>query len=174
MKIEILSACILALTLFGCDPTPDFNTIPSISYNSIESETELDANGKKIRENVTISINFEDGDGNLGATESEINDYANFRPPYGNWGNYELITSRLENNKWVDRIMTTDSIKFFPLLKVDGKTGPIKGKLDLHTTAFYANNTKQVLFKFKVRIRDRSLHVSNQVVTDSLYLPYYQ
>ncbi|MEO6684862.1 MAG: hypothetical protein ABIN24_02815 [Dyadobacter sp.] len=174
MKIRILLFCVFALALSGCDPTPDFNTVPSISYNSIGSATELDSNGKKIRENVTISIDFEDGDGNLGATESEINDYVNFRPPYGNWGNYELITARFENNKWVERIMTTDSIKFFPLLKVDGKIGPIKGKLDLHTTAFYTNNTKPVLFKFKVRIRDRSLHVSNQVVTDSLYLPYYQ
>lgn len=174
MKIEILSVCVFAFALLSCDPTPNFNTIPSISYNSIGSATELDANGKKIRENVTISIDFEDGDGNLGATESEINDYVNFRPPYGNWGNYELITSRLENNKWVDRIMTTDSIKFFPLLKVDGKIGPIKGKLDLHTTAFYTPDTKPVLFKFKIRIRDRALHVSNQIVTDSLYLSYYQ
>ena len=174
MKIAILLCFVIVLTLSSCDPIPDFNTIPSITYNSIGSETELDANGIKLRENVTISIDFEDGDGNLGATESEINDYVNFRPRYGNWGNYELITSRLENNKWVERIMVTDSVKFFPLLKVDGKVGPIKGKLDLHTTAYYTNNTKPVLFKFKVRIRDRSLHVSNQVVTDSLYLPYYQ
>jgi hypothetical protein len=171
MKVNIVLFVLGAFALAACIHTPDFDTIPRISYNSIDSETELDVNGKKVQENITISIEFEDGDGDLGVTEAEINDYDNFRPAYGNWGNYELVTSRLENNQWVDRILAPDSVKFFPLLKKDGKKGPIKGKLDLHSSAKYSNSSVPVTIKYKVRIRDRALRVSNQIETDTICVP---
>jgi hypothetical protein len=170
MKLRILLFFITATALGSCVDIPDFDDTPRIFYNSIDTQTELDENGKKVQENITVTIDFEDGDGDLGASDAEIADSVKYR----DWGNYELVTSTLTNGKWVDRINTVDLFKWFPDLKPDGKSGPIKGKLDLHTTAIYFNSSVPVTIKYKVRIRDRALRVSNQIETDSIIVPGFQ
>ena len=170
MKLKILLFLITAVGLASCVDIPDFDDTPRIFYNSIDTQTELDENGKKVQENITVTIDFEDGDGDLGASDAEIADSVKYR----DWGNYELVTSTLTNGKWVDQIYTIDKLKWFPDLKPDGKSGPIKGKLDLHTTALYFNSSVPVTIKYKVRIRDRALRVSNQIETDSISIPGFQ
>jgi hypothetical protein len=167
MKLKILLFFITAIALASCVDIPDFDDTPRIFYNSIDTQTELDTNGKKIQENITVTIDFEDGDGDLGASDAEIADSVKYR----DWGNYELVTSTLTGGKWVDQIYAIDKFKWFPDLKPDGKSGPIKGKLDLHTTAIYFNSSVPVTIKYKVRIRDRALRVSNQIETDSITVP---
>jgi hypothetical protein len=170
MKLKILLFLITSIALASCVDIPDFDDTPRIFYNSIDTQPEYDANGKKVQENITVTIDFEDGDGDLGASDAEIADSVKYR----DWGNYELVTSTLTNGRWVDRINTVDLFKWFPDLKPDGKSGPIKGKLDLHTTAIYFDSSVPVTIKYKVRIRDRALRVSNQIETDSITVPGFQ
>ncbi|GLU54597.1 hypothetical protein [Dyadobacter frigoris] len=170
MKFKILLFFIAAIALASCVDIPNFDDTPKIFYNSIDTETQLDSSGKKVQENITISINFEDGDGDLGASDAEIADSVKYR----DWGNYELVTSTLTDGKWVDQILVVDKYKWFPDLKPDGKSGPIKGKLDLHTSAKYFNSSVPITIKYKVRIRDRALHVSNQEPTDSITVPGFR
>lgn len=173
MKFKILLFFITAIGLASCVDTPNFDDTPKIYYNSIDQDTQLDTNGNKTQENVTISIDFEDGDGDLGASTEDLADSTGFIAKYGTWGNYELVTSRLTNGKWVDQILDVDKYKWFPLLKLDGKSGPLKGRLDLHTSFYYFGSSTPVWVKFKIRIRDRSLRVSNQVETDSISVPNF-
>ena len=74
MKLKILLFLITAVGLASCVDIPDFDDTPRIFYNSIDTQTELDENGKKVQENITVTIDFEDGDGDLGASDAEIAD----------------------------------------------------------------------------------------------------
>ncbi|TDE18243.1 hypothetical protein [Dyadobacter psychrotolerans] len=171
MKFKILLFFVSAIALASCVDIPDFSDTPTIFYNGIDQFTVTDESGT--REKVVITIDFEDGDGDLGATDSERDNDA-FKKPYGKWGNYELVTARkLANGKWLETILSEDSVKWMDILKPDGKPGPIKGKLDLNTYFARGNNTIPITLKFKIRIRDRALHVSNQIETDSVVVPGY-
>ncbi|MCF0040199.1 hypothetical protein [Dyadobacter fanqingshengii] len=173
MQLKVSLFIILAAGTFGCVDIPDFSDTPKIYYNGIYSEPEQDSSGKNIRENVIITIDFEDGDGDLGASADERSD-SSFVRPYGNWGNYELVTARKgRDGRWTESILAEDQYKWMPILKPDGKPGPIKGKIDLNTSFLYGNSTVPVYVRFKVRIRDRALHVSDQIQTDSVQVPGY-
>jgi hypothetical protein len=175
MQFKVSLFIILAAGAFGCVDIPDFNDTPKIYYNGIDQYPEVDeTTGKNVRENVIITVDFEDGDGDLGATDIERSD-SSFVKPYGSWGNYELVTARKgANGKWTESILAEDQYKWMPILKPDGKPGPIKGKLDLNTSFLYGNSTVPVYVRFKVRIRDRALHVSEQIETDSILVPGYR
>lgn len=170
MKLKVSLFLMFAVALTGCVDIPDFDDTPKIYYNGVDQFTEInDSTGKKIRENVIITIDFEDGDGDLGASVEERADTTH------GWGNYELVTAtKGADGKWTERILAEDRFKWMPILKPDGKPGPIKGKLDLNTSFLYGNSTVPVTTKFKVRIRDRALHVSNQIETDSIQVPGYR
>jgi len=49
---------------------------------------------------------------------------------------------------------------------VDGKAGPMEGKLDLNVPFRRLDNAVPTRIKYKVRIIDRAFHISNQVETD--------
>ncbi len=162
------------VVLSGCVEIPKYDDTPVIYYNGVDQYTEIDDNNKKVRENILITINFEDGDGDLGASSAERLDEA-FTARYGNWGNYELVTVRKNlDGTWTESILSEDQVKWLPLLKPDGKSGPLKGKLDLAVSYLYANSTVPITLKYKVRIRDRALRVSNQIETDTVSVPGYR
>lgn len=173
MKLKVSLFVVFAVAAAGCVDIPNFDDTPVIYYNGIDHFPEENDAGKKERENVIITIDFEDGNGDLGTSSEERSD-SSFTEPYGNWGNYELVTARRgRDGKWTESILTDDQFKWMPILKPDGKPGPIKGKLDLETSFPYGDNTVPIWVRFKVRIRDRALHVSNQIQTDSIQVPGY-
>ena len=136
----------------------------------VSTSTLVDDRGVKT-EYVTITVDFEDGNGDLGVSAEERSDSI-FTLPYGGWGNYELVTARRgTDGKWTESILSADQVMWMPILKPDGKPGPIKGKLDLNTKFFYGTSAVQRWVRFKVRIRDRALNVSNQISTDSILVP---
>ncbi|MCF0040200.1 hypothetical protein [Dyadobacter fanqingshengii] len=171
------SALLIAFcaSLSGCLPKPDFDSVPRIEYASIVQSPESDPlTGKKLQENVVITVTFEDKDGDLGATADERSDET-FNSIYGKRGNYELVTlTKNVDGSWDERILSSDSTMWMPVLKPDGKAGPIKGKLDYELKKPYGNNSVNIEQKFKVRIRDRALHYSNQVETDIVTVPGYR
>ncbi|WP_221390852.1 hypothetical protein [Dyadobacter sp. NIV53] len=185
MKFKVILFFAAAISLASCVDIPDFSDTPKIYYNGISQHTEIDTitspgNEQKV-EIVTITIDFEDGDGDLGASEEERND-VNFREAYTkvpNWGlpaNYELITmTKQRDSSWTERIIPLDSSKFFKILKTDGKPGPIKGKLDLFVRFPDSRSTVKTTQKYKVRIIDRAFHISNQIEpTDEVIVPILQ
>lgn len=182
MKLKLSLFIILAAAAFGCVDIPDFDDTPKIYYNGVDQTTIIDTvSGKEQKtELVTLTINFEDGDGDLGASSDDIQD-TEFTQRYvkvPGWNleaNYELITMiKQKDSTWVETIMPGDSFKFFPLLKLDGKSGPIKGKLDLNARFSYLNSAVMTKVKFKIRIIDRAFRISNQVETDEVTVPIWK
>jgi hypothetical protein len=180
MKLKILSVLCAAFAFSGCVDIPDFSSTPAIWYNSISQETIEDEVSGVVTttEVVTITIDFEDGDGDLGASSAQIQD-DKFRAEYAKvpgWGipaNYELVTMiKQPNGTWKETIFPEDRNQMFPDLKPDGKRGPIKGKLDLKVPFPKGRTSVQRTVKYKVRIIDRAFHISNQTVaTDEVVVP---
>lgn len=181
MKLQVSLFILLAVASVGCVDIPDFSDTPKIYYNGISQDTQIDSvNGAPMGETeiVTITVDFEDGDGDLGATVAETQDTDVFTKQYldaPGWAleaNYRLVTMiKQKNGSWSERIMKGDSFKFFPRLKLDGKVGPIKGKLDLNARFIKSKSTIPTTVKFKAQIIDRAFRISNQIETDTVVVP---
>lgn len=171
MKLKFLPFLFLGVMAAACVDIPDFDNVPAIQYNGISQFETVDESSGNRRENVVVTVDFTDGDGDLGASAQERSDSI-WKIPYQGWGNYELITGRRgADGKWTEQILSEDKEKWMPILKPDGKPGPIKGKIDLNTSFLYSNSSVMTWVRFRVRIRDRALHVSNQILTDSIQVP---
>lgn len=184
MKFKILLFSAALFSMYGCVDTPNFPDVPSISYNGISQETQEDStvvSGQK--EVVTITINIEDGDGDLGASAEDVqkDDFVAAYKKVPGWGlpaNYELTTmTKQSNGTFTSRILEGDSTKFFPVLRPDGKKGPVKAKLDLIIPFPKGNTSRVQTLKFKVRIIDRAFNISKSdgdVITDEVQVPVSQ
>ncbi|MCE6989417.1 hypothetical protein [Dyadobacter sp. CY323] len=174
MKIAFPFLVFSTIAFSGCFNPPDFNSVPRIEYASIGKVTEIDPITSAKTDKVTITITFEDGDGDLGASAAELAD-EKFRNSYGGSGTYELVTVRKQaDGSEKEYILSEDNGKWIPLLKIDNNKGPLKGKLDLNIPKRYANTMVPVEEKYKIRIRDRAMQYSNQVETDYITIPGYR
>ncbi|TAE36539.1 MAG: hypothetical protein EAZ70_10950 [Runella slithyformis] len=163
----LLVAFLLAISTLGCFEPPNYSNTPEISFNSIVKFTVDDpfsgVNAK--RDSVIITVDFKDGDGDLGETPDGRNN-----PRYSDWGNYELKTFRLDPNtkSFVELEQAANKTLFFPILKPNLKRGPIEGNLDFSPSFFYNNRSRLTVIKYQIRVRDRAFNVSNKIETDTL------
>ena len=162
----ILVALFISATTVGCFEPPSYSNTPEIVFNNITKFTVKDSFSK--RDSVIISLDYKDGDGDLGEGVNGRNS-----PRYSDWGNYELRLFRLETatKQFVEFPQPENKTIFFPILKTDLKRGPIEGKLDYSPSYPYNNRSKMTVIKYQVRIRDRNLNVSNMVESDTISVP---
>jgi hypothetical protein len=170
MRLKICLFFVTAIGLGSCVDIPDFDNTPQIEIVGAQQDTRVEIiDGREQKyEMVTLTISFTDGDGDLGITNNERQDSL-FRQKYSvvpNWGiegNYELTILQLNDDgkTWEEVFIGLDRSKWLPLLKSDGKPGPIKGKLDLDIRQYYSASAKLRKRKYKVRIIDRNFHISN-------------
>lgn len=162
-----LTIFILSAATTGCWTPPSYSPVPEIVFNSMDKFEVIEPFSKSKQDSVVITIDFKDGDGDLGeSTDNRGN--AN----YNTWGNYELRTfKKVSGNKFEEVILAANAKLFFPVLKPDRKKGPIEGKLDYAVYFPYSKNSKLTTVKFQIRVRDRALNVSNAVESDTLSVP---
>lgn len=159
----------VSLSLTGCLDTPNFDNTPSIRYNDVDGYTIFDGFSRVKKDTVIITVDFEDGDGDIGAPLEARKDTLPPDGKYQDWGDYRLrMFKKDQKGDFVELNLSVDKYKWIPVLKPDGKPGPIKGKLDLGSEYFHATGTKPTVVKFKVQIRDRALRVSNEIETDTV------
>lgn len=175
MRYPFFAGLFLILGLASCIDTPNFDNTPSIQFNSIDTLTIYDNFSKTYADSIVITIDFEDGDGDLGISPADRSDTTKLNTIYKDWGNYELtILKKDDKGNFLELPSSVTNKLFFPTLKRDGKPGPIKGKLDLSQTYFYSRFAKPTTVKFRVRIRDRAFNISNTVETDTVSVPFDQ
>ncbi|MEA5258243.1 hypothetical protein VB264_10670 [Arcicella aquatica] len=164
--------------MFSCTGVPDFSNIPSISYNNLriittEKPTQL---GVTKKDSVIISINFQDGDGDLGFNTQE---FAALQKKYGLDVRTFLIDLYVKKNgKFV---LSDPSVKFggniLFHLKDGTKAGPIEGVVDYSVNFEYLNfagipnlTGKKDTVKFEITIKDRAMNTSNTTETPEVVI----
>lgn len=157
----------VAALVIGCIEPPDFSDTPEISSPTVQSYPTFDDFSQIPKDSVVITVQFKDGDGDLGEVPEARNDTVN----YPDWGNYELKTYRFVNGKFEYVEMPVLNRLFFPRLKDDDKKSPLEGKLDFSQSFLRSRNTRMTPVKFSIRIRDRKKNVSNVVETDTISVP---
>ncbi len=164
---------------WGCVKDPEFGMTPSIRFENIKkiTKTSNDGFGGKAKiDSVIMSIYFEDGDGDLGITTSEIKANA---VKYKDFRNFEVDVLLRKNGKYVPltfspRLGGLMNFQFRP----DQKPGPIEGSISYSTQFVYAFfkgysplfTEKNDTLKFQISIRDKAFNQSNTVETDPIII----
>jgi len=173
----------LATGLGGCLKAPEYAITPSISNNNVQVRRFKYADPKQQPiDSIFITVNFQDGDGDLGLTaaESQQAPYA-FPSIFNNNYFVEPVVKDPKTGKFGVPIVPNTGLplvaglyngRFDHITDVtSSKTAPIKGTLTRTIALGYGDLFKagQVV-RFDVSIADRALHVSNVVRTDSIVI----
>jgi hypothetical protein len=170
---------LMAVGFTGCLSEPSYSTTPEISFNNI-SRQRYSVNGS-IVDSVFITINFQDGDGDLGLSSTEAT-VAPYTPTY--YGANFYMTPFVKNTTGTytalqfarpDLFLTVNSFydRFdHPSTTTDNRAAPLRGTLRrayafLYGSPFLPNQE----VKFTVSIFDRALHQSNEIETTSIVFP---
>jgi hypothetical protein len=162
---SFLVLCILAM-VYACNKPPVYPIEPRIEFKGIESYSVV-SQGARL-DSLIIITRFEDGDGDLGLSSEDEK-----VPPFNqgtNAVNYLLET--FVKKKGASAFEKIDLLgvngRFFRL-SPDSRVGPLEGDLrfsyEISTPNVFDIKTGDQI-KFRVRIRDRSLHYSNIVETE--------
>jgi hypothetical protein len=167
-KVAVMIALpvFLSLGLSGCYKDPNFSNTPVISFKEIKKVTVTDALGNPGVDSVIITIHFEDGDGNLGLTQAEVN-----ADPWKGKNNFEVKSFVKQGTQFVPLTdilnkEVDNSGNFFPLNPSE-KSGPIEGTLD-YSIKFYRVTTAKDTVQFRIRIWDKDLNASNWAETEPI------
>jgi hypothetical protein len=176
--ISILSCLFIAaagLLVSACFSEPNYSETPEISEPVIFSYRDLVAQqgvGQSRRDSIVITVNFRDGDGNLGNDIPVLGADSLQYVTNGGWGNYRVTTLRLVNGKYEALQTPVNQTLYFPNLAKGKGAGPIEGTLDFSQIFPYGTSYRRYPTKFQIQIRDRFLNVSNIIETDTIVLPY--
>lgn len=163
----------LILILPGaCVEVPDFSSTPFISYNSVvfKDESPIDY--------IYLTINFKDGDGDLGLSNSDILsspftefiDSAGVQVSNPNHYNIYPFLFRKNGDKYDSVLVSYRGI--FPRLRDDGRKGPIEGTIEYKLGSFNFFGEDNSIAKIKVYIKDRKLNKSNVIETPPFPVNY--
>jgi hypothetical protein len=188
MKNKFLLIAFLFISVFACVSEPEFSNVPEIGFSNVQIITGVTPGllGPAKKDSVIISINFQDGDGDLGFTKADLDSYIK-RTKDSSFKSYILDLAILKNGKYINRSLVDERGKPRELLggnlpfrfKQGQKAGPIEGTIDFSTVFFYnlrggipEFNTqgKADTVKFKVQIIDRALNKSNIVESTPVIL----
>ncbi|RYY18260.1 MAG: hypothetical protein EOO36_08610 [Cytophagaceae bacterium] len=168
-----------AVSLSGCLSEPSYPTTPSISFNSIERKRFTIGNA--VIDSVFLTIDFQDGDGDLGVTDAEEKAAANTKFKGRNF----IMTPFIKNASTGGRFDSLSRVRPFYATRTafydrfghlstttDNRVSPLRGTLTRAyrfalTEEYEATNEA----KFTVSILDRALHQSNEIETTSIVIP---
>jgi len=170
-KLLVINSCLLVFVLCSalfCDKPPQYDVVPHIDYVTTERNRTLE--GDAIVEKIIPVIHFEDGDGDLGLTAENVEN-----PPYneGDYMNNYFVEYYIKRNNAFEPLGLpyNPPYRFFPL-SPDGRVGPLEGDLKLSITFDERTINQWIqrgdIIKFRIKIRDRALNVSNTVESDEI------
>ncbi|MBT9392801.1 hypothetical protein KLP40_06465 [Hymenobacter sp. NST-14] len=173
-------AALLAFTGLGaaaCISPPDYPDTPEIEFKSITQQPRTNPLGG-IENNVGITVSYRDGDGNLGMKEDEIRQAGN-APQSPNSYNY-ICTLQIRDgsNTFIDYNFTpifpgySGQFPYLPPAEQGDRAAPIRGDLTLNVvvTATPPVLPRGSVVRFKIKIKDRDLNESNEVLTSPITL----
>ncbi|MCA8829626.1 hypothetical protein [Hymenobacter pini] len=163
---------VAGLAASSCISPPEYPETPEIEFKRITQQRINDNTGTY--DKLVITIGYKDGDGDLGIRTNEIDPNQSTNP---NSYNYVCtLQLRNSNNQFVDFNFTPQFPGYsgqYPYLRPaeqGDRKAPLKGDLDYNINLFQSPPYIQAgtVLRFKVKIKDRALHESNEVVTSAI------
>lgn len=176
---EVLLLLLFFFVFFqSCYEKPSFSFVPEISPGSLSKVTNTDGLSGTSEDIITVGINFKDGDGDLGLDPNDppVDEF----DPEGNrnefYNNYFVDILIQEGEDFVPIIFPDENVIFdgrFRRLLGEDRVNPIEGELRRQITFFNSSNPNvgippNSLIKFRIKIRDRALNMSNEIETDTI------
>jgi hypothetical protein len=169
---------LLAVGATGCLSEPTYSSTPEISFESITRQRYNTPTGG-IVDSIFITINFQDGDGDLGLTNSEATS-----PTYAPGLNH-LVTPFIKNTTTGRYDSARNVYPYLPKRSyysrfdhlsttTDNRASPLRGTLTRRygfplgspfLNPLYTPNVTSQEVKFTISIFDRAKHQSNEVET---------
>jgi hypothetical protein len=185
LAFSLGSLGLLATSLSSCLKAPEYPVVPSISFNDIQDiRIQPKSKGAQPLDSIRITINYQDGDGDLGLTEAERK-----TPPF----DYQKGANRFYYNFFIEPFVRNPATRKYeslvsrglatagayngafphPTTSTDDKSAPIKGTLTYAPIAFGLGDLFQPRdsVRFEVTIADRARNVSNTITTRSVFIP---
>ena len=147
-------SCTVLLFTSSCQKKVTYPLEPVILFNSFQV----------YNDSAILSIDFTDGDGDIGLTSSDVS------KPYDS----NLFLTYYEKQKGVFKKIDLP-LPFnyrIPVLNKSNKEKPLKGTISVNITpTFYNPFSKFDTLKFDVNIKDRALNLSNTISTPEVVRP---
>jgi hypothetical protein len=183
LAFSLGSLGLLAASLSSCLKAPEYPVTPSISFNDIQViRIQKQAGGQPL-DSIRMTINYQDGDGNLGLSPDERKN-----PPF----DFQKGTNRFYNNFFVEPFVRNPATGRYeslvakgittpgayngafphPTSTTDSKAAPIKGTITYAPVAFGLGDTFQPRdsVRFEITIADRTPSTSNTITTRAVYI----
>jgi hypothetical protein len=154
-----------AIVFSGCYKEPEFPETPTIEFQDISKAIRIDQFSGANKDSVTISLKFQDGDGDLGLNSEEISS-AQLNEDY----NYVVRVFRKVRGNLVEFKPFIPYSGFFFRLKKDDKPGPIEGTLDYSIDFPHPFTPKRDSVQFQIFLKDRAGNISNTIETETIVL----
>ena len=168
-------AALLALTGLGvasCISPPDYPDTPEIEFKSIVlSKKTNDLGG--VENNVAVTVNYKDGDGNLGMRDEEIDQAKNDSSNPNNYNFIVTLQIRNGSSAFVDYNFSPVFPGYsgqFPYLRPDeqgDRNAPLRGDLTLNIAVVASPPVlpSGSVVRFRIKIKDRDRNESNEITT---------
>lgn len=170
---HLLLPAALALVLGACQLTPNYSTTPEIAPNNVRVAVGRFAGGASL-DSVVITIDWRDGDGNLGNLPNQTS------PPT----NYFLKTFKRRGTTFKELVpFLVENYNFARLDPADAtKPAPLRGSLTYRKVITFTggpagtiDGVREVLrvgdvLRFEVAIADRAGNRSNTITTNEITL----
>lgn len=161
---SFLNAFAIALSVFflsSCLKVEDFPPEPQISFREMRT----------YEDSARIIIGFTDGDGDIGLNAGDT--LSPYDPNGQHYHNFYCDYLELQNGEWV--VYNDLAVPFYyrvPRVEPTGQNPTLIGELSvLLSPLYYIPGTGFDTCKFQIRMKDRSLHVSNTVETPVFIKP---
>ena len=175
LKANLWLLALATLTLPACLQAPEYSDTPVISLNSITA-TRLDTR-LGTRDTVIITLDWRDGDGDLGLDDTDTEPPFNpetspgvSNPFYNNY--FVQFQVRRGSAPFKDTIIgSADSYngRFFRLGKSE-RAEALRGTLNRGFAFFQGSFPPATDVRFKIYILDRKLNQSNTITTESFFV----
>ncbi|MEA3495714.1 MAG: hypothetical protein U9R42_06735 [Bacteroidota bacterium] len=167
----IIMSFLLMISFFNCSDKMEFDIVPLIEFQ----EYKIYSDNSGLDTAIILTISFQDGDGDIGLSQSDTlapfnsgsEYYSNMIVEY-----YEYNYTDSQYTKVTPNPFSDDTISYEYRLPIEispnKNNKAIKGKIDLTINDILAKSNP---IKFKIYIYDRELHKSN--IVESPAINYY-
>ncbi|KAA3437972.1 hypothetical protein [Rufibacter hautae] len=166
-----------SLGLTSCYEKPDFELTPNLTFRGIEQRTMRNATNTTY-DSLIIVVRFQDGDGNLGLSETLYPE--DIQPPFNPGGEYfyNMICNiyKKVNGNYERVLVNGNPINYngrFPRVSTEGRDEPLEGDIRYSINIFQSTFSPLQAgdtIRFDVKVMDRTLHESQTVTTSDVIL----